>query len=78
MGEVAAACVVLKPGASLTLPELTAWARERLANFKVPRHLFVEESLPRTPLGKVQKFLLKGAALAKLREQPVSAAHARG
>ncbi|CAN7193242.1 AMP-binding protein [Phenylobacterium sp. LjRoot225] len=66
MGEVCAAFVVLKPGASLALAELTTWARERLANFKVPRHLFLEEALPKTPLGKVQKFVLKQAALERL------------
>jgi acyl-CoA synthetase (AMP-forming)/AMP-acid ligase II len=66
MGEVCAACVVLKPGAELSLAELTAWSRERLANFKVPRHLFVEATLPKTPLGKVQKFQLRKAALEKL------------
>jgi len=66
MGEVAGACVVLRPGASLTMAELTPWARERLANFKVPRHLFVEEAFPRTPLGKVQKFLRRDRALARL------------
>ena len=65
LGEVCGACVVLKPGASLTLAELTAWSRDRLANFKVPRHLFVEESLPKTPLGKVQKFQLKKLVLAR-------------
>jgi acyl-CoA synthetase (AMP-forming)/AMP-acid ligase II len=66
MGEVCGACVVLSPGARLTLADLTAWARERLANFKVPRHLFIEEALPRTPLGKVQKFQLRAAVLARL------------
>lgn len=59
MGEVCGACVVLHPGHALTLDDLTAWARERLANYKVPRHLRLLASLPKTPLGKVQKFLLK-------------------
>ncbi len=59
MGEVCGACVVLREGATLTLPELAEWSRERLANFKVPRHLFIYDSLPKTPLGKVQKFILK-------------------
>jgi len=66
MGEVCAACVVLKPGAQLTLAELSTWTRERLANFKAPRHLFIEPSLPKTPLGKVQKFELRSAVLARL------------
>lgn len=59
MGEVVAACVILKPGASLTLEELQAWSRERMANYKAPRHLFVCEEFPRTPLGKIQKFILR-------------------
>jgi HIP---CoA ligase len=66
MGEVCGACVVLRPGASLSLAELTAWSRERLANFKVPRHLFILDSLPKTPLGKIQKFRLKQEAAKRL------------
>jgi acyl-CoA synthetase (AMP-forming)/AMP-acid ligase II len=65
MGEVCGACIVLRAGAALTLADLTAWARERLANYKVPRHLFLFESFPRTPLGKIQKFALKQEALAQ-------------
>lgn len=59
MGEVCAACVILREGSRLTLDELTRWSRERMANYKVPRRLFVMNDFPRTPLGKVQKFLLK-------------------
>ena len=64
MGEVTAACVILKPGASLTLEDLTAWSRERMANYKVPRHLFVLDEFPRTPLGKIQKFALRERVMA--------------
>lgn len=69
MGEVCGACVVLRPTATLTLAELTSWARDRLANFKVPRHLLVCDAFPRTPLGKVQKFLLRQAALVAFSEE---------
>lgn len=65
MGEVCAACVIARPGASPTLDELTAWSRERMANYKVPRHLFVVEDFPRTPLGKIQKFLLRDQLKAR-------------
>ncbi len=65
-GEVCGAVVVLKPGQHLTLEDLTAWSRERLANYKVPRHLLLLESLPRTPLGKPQKFLLRERMRAAL------------
>ena len=59
MGEVCAACVILKDDEALTLAELTAWSREQMANYKVPRHLFLMDDFPRTPLGKIQKFLLR-------------------
>lgn len=62
MGEVCAACVILKEGVALTLAELTAWSREQMANYKVPRHLFLVDDFPRTPLGKIQKFLLRDQA----------------
>jgi len=62
MGEVCAACAILKPGATLTLTELTTWCREQMANYKVPRHLFIVSDFPRTPLGKVQKFVLREQA----------------
>ncbi len=63
MGEVVGACVVLHPGQTLTLQELTAWTKERLANFKLPRHLFVLPEIPKTALGKAQKFLLRQRVL---------------
>ena len=66
LGEVTAACATLKPGASLEMAELTSWAREQMANYKVPRHVFIMDDLPRTPLGKIQKFELRKQALARL------------
>lgn len=63
MGEVTGACVVLKPGQVLDLATLSAWCRDRMANYKVPRHLYLFDDLPRTPLGKVQKFELRQKAL---------------
>ena len=63
MGEVCAACVILRPGATLSQDELAAWSRERMANYKVPRRLFVVEDFPRTPLGKIQKFILRDRLL---------------
>lgn len=65
MGEVCAACVIPKPGETLTLADLTAWSREQMANYKVPRHLFLVEDFPRTPLGKIQKFLLRDQVKAR-------------
>jgi acyl-CoA synthetase (AMP-forming)/AMP-acid ligase II len=55
MGEVGKAYVVTRPGASLEPDELIGWARERLANYKVPRFVEVLSALPRNASGKVRK-----------------------
>ena len=52
-GERVAAVLVLKEGGSLTLADLRAWARERLAVYKVPTRLQLTDSLPRNAMGKV-------------------------
>ena len=52
-GEEVAAAVVLKEPA--TEKELIAFARERLADYKVPRKLFIVEKIPRTATGKIQR-----------------------
>ena len=60
-GERVAALIVAAPGAGegLTADGLIAHCRERLAGFKIPRTIrFQSEPLPRTPTGKVQKFIL--------------------
>jgi acyl-CoA synthetase (AMP-forming)/AMP-acid ligase II len=60
-GERVAALVVKSPNASdtLTAESVEAACRERLAGFKTPRTIVIQtEPLPRTPTGKVQKFLL--------------------
>jgi fatty-acyl-CoA synthase len=59
-GEVGRAHVLLEPGHALDRDALDAWARERLAAFKIPRHYVVEKELPRTASGKVRKHLLAG------------------
>jgi malonyl-CoA/methylmalonyl-CoA synthetase len=58
-GDRVTACAVLRPGHALTLDELRAWARERLAPYKIPRELRLLPELPRNALGKVQKGKLK-------------------
>ena len=50
--EVAAAVVLREP---LNTEELVRYCRARLAEFKVPRRIYIVESIPRTPTGKVQR-----------------------
>ena len=59
MGEVGHAYVVSRDNQTLEEAGLISWARDHLANFKVPRRVSFVESLPRNASGKVQKFLLK-------------------
>ena len=52
-GEEVAAAVVLK--GAVTEKELIAFARERLADHKVPKKLYLVEKIPRTATGKIQR-----------------------
>ncbi|QNG35596.1 long-chain fatty acid--CoA ligase [Geodermatophilaceae bacterium NBWT11] len=62
MGEKVGAVVLARPGTTLHAPELAAFARERLADFKVPQFLRVLDGpLPRNAGGKVLKGPLRTA-----------------
>ncbi|KQP10248.1 acyl-CoA synthetase [Methylobacterium sp. Leaf99] len=63
-GETPMAFVELKPGATVAADALIAWCRERLAGYKLPRHI-VFGDLPKTATGKVQKYLLRERAKAE-------------
>jgi fatty-acyl-CoA synthase len=54
-GEVGLAVVVAAPGGSTDPEALKAALRERLAGFKVPRHVRFVEALPKTATGKIRK-----------------------
>ena len=58
-GEVVHATVVRSPGSSLTCEEITAFAREHLASYKVPRSVDFASELPRTGSGKLLKRQLR-------------------
>lgn len=59
-GESVAAVIVPAPGRQPKSEELVRFVRERLADFKRPRHVFFAQDLPRTgPTRKVQKAVLR-------------------
>ena len=60
MGEVGHAFVVATTGSRLDETELRSWAREQMANFKVPATFTVVSALPMNASGKVLKFELRG------------------
>jgi len=56
MGEKVGAAVVLKPGSKADAGEIIRFAREHLADFKVPQYMVLRsETLPRNPGGKLLK-----------------------
>jgi malonyl-CoA/methylmalonyl-CoA synthetase len=54
-GERVCAAVVVRPSAELSPEELRAFARERLAPYKVPKEIRCVRDLPRNAMGKVTK-----------------------
>ncbi|MDA1348632.1 MAG: AMP-binding protein [Chloroflexi bacterium] len=60
LGERACACVVLGPGERLTFEELQQWFDEsQTAKQYWPERLEVFDEFPKTPAGKIQKFVLR-------------------
>src|ERR1700757_842659 len=59
-GELVMACVVLKPGATLSADDLIAYCRRSLANYKIPRRIeFLDTELPKSGSGKILKRILR-------------------
>ncbi len=59
MGEKLVAVVQLRSGATATADELSAWCRETLAGYKRPREFRFSDTLPRNPMGKLDKKALR-------------------
>lgn len=51
-GQKVAAVVQTRPGATVTLADLDAYCRTKIAGYKVPKALHVVEEIPRQPSGK--------------------------
>jgi malonyl-CoA/methylmalonyl-CoA synthetase len=58
-GEGVVAVVVPKPGAMIEAQELIASLKERIAAYKIPKRVFIVDTLPRNAMGKVQKNVLR-------------------
>jgi acyl-CoA synthetase (AMP-forming)/AMP-acid ligase II len=59
LGEVGVAYVVPRRGASLDPEQVQEWSRREVANYKVPRHVRIVDSLPVNASGKVLKTELR-------------------
>jgi fatty-acyl-CoA synthase len=63
-----ALCLVPRAGASIDEPRLLELLREKLAAYKVPKHLLVfsEQEIPRTGTEKVRLGVLRDLVLGRL------------
>ncbi|MFV3413488.1 acyl-CoA synthetase [Pseudomonas sp. NY15436] len=66
-------CSSYRPGAELA-EELQQYVRKRLSAHSYPREVEFVEELPKTPSGKIQRFLLRNQEIAKQREAAEKAA----
>jgi len=61
MGEVGHAFVVKRHDQRVDTEELLNWARNRMANYKVPRYITFVDALPTNASGKVLKYELRNS-----------------
>jgi malonyl-CoA/methylmalonyl-CoA synthetase len=73
-GEAVAAVVVTRRPGSLDAESVIASLKGRIANYKVPKRVFVVEDLPRNSMGKVQKNVLRDRYRSTFTPQRRSAA----
>jgi long-chain acyl-CoA synthetase len=64
-GQIVKAYIVPREGETLTRREVLVYCGERLAKYKVPRHVEFRESLPKTLTGKVLRRVLLDEERAK-------------
>jgi malonyl-CoA/methylmalonyl-CoA synthetase len=58
-GEAVAAVIVARPGAAVDAAQVIAALKEKIANYKVPKRVWIVDELPRNAMGKVQKNVLR-------------------
>jgi len=65
-GEEVMAWVRLRQGAAVTDDDLANFCRGKIATYKIPRYWKMVDTFPMTVTGKVQKFVMREAAVAEL------------
>ncbi len=62
-GEVVGAFIILEEGATLDEIDIRDFCKNKIARYKIPKHIFFLDEFPMTGSGKIQKFKLKDVAL---------------
>ncbi|WP_459202186.1 AMP-binding protein [Methanococcus sp. CF] len=68
-GEIVGAFVILKEGFDIKEEDIRDFALEKIARYKVPKHVFIVEEFPMTASGKIQKFKLTELAVELLKNK---------
>lgn len=58
-GQVPIAIVVREAGSNLTAPRLSEYCQQKLAKYKVPKHIVFVEELPRNAARKLMRHKLR-------------------
>ncbi|MCZ4344246.1 AMP-binding protein [Sphingomonadaceae bacterium G21617-S1] len=69
-GEELCAWIIARAGSALSVEDILAHCRGRIAHYKVPRHVRIVESFIMTVTGKAQKFEMRKAMEAELGNAP--------
>jgi long-chain acyl-CoA synthetase len=72
-GEIVKAFVTLRPGTALSMAELRAFLRDKLAPFEQPRKIEFRDQLPRTFVGKPSRRSLIAEEMRRLNARPDTA-----
>ncbi|MBA2860717.1 AMP-binding protein [Methanococcus maripaludis] len=68
-GEIVGAFVIPKEGYEIKEDDVRDFALEKIARYKVPKHVFVVDEFPMTASGKIQKFKLTELAVELLKKE---------
>ncbi len=66
MGEELCAWIRLRPDAAGDEDDIRNFCRDRIAHYKIPRHIRFVDAFPTTVTGKIQKYLIREAMVAEL------------
>ncbi len=66
LGEKNCLCVVLKPGAKITLDEIVKMLKGQVADYKLPEMIELYDELPFTPTGKIRRHVLTADVINRI------------
>ena len=66
-GEEIMAWILLHAGETASQQEIREFCKDRIAHFKIPKHIWFVDEFPMTVTGKLQKFRMREIAIEKMR-----------